>query len=344
MNSIREAESALRARHSAASGRLGVLLVNLGTPAAPTRVAVRRYLAEFLSDRRVIDYPRFLWLPLLHGVILNVRPAKTARNYAKVWRTDTDESPLRYFTRRQAENLRAATGGIAQVDWAMRYGSPTIVEKLATLREAGVAQILIIPLYPQYSATTTASVEDAVAAALHALCWFPPVKTAAPFYAEPAYIDALAAGARASIATLGWAPERIVLSFHGLPERLVRAGDPYERHCAETARLLRARLGWSAEFAPLAFQSRFGAEKWLGPATVETVRRLAAEGVKRVAVMTPGFVADCLETLEEIAIAGRETFLAAGGEAFATIPCLNDSPTMTALLQTIIARETADWS
>ena len=304
---------------------------------------MRHYLAEFLSDRRVVDYPRILWLPLLHGVILNVRPAKTARSYAKVWRTDTDESPLRYFTRRQAENLRAAMSGAVSVDWAMRYGAPSIAEKITALREGGAARILVVPLYPQYSATTTASVEDAIKVALDALQWSPPLKTAAPFYADPAYVDALAAVARDRIASLGWAPERVILSFHGLPERLVRAGDPYERQCVETARLLRARLGWSAEYAPLAFQSRFGPEEWLGPAADQMIGRLAAEGVKRVAVMTPGFVADCLETLEEIAIAGRATFLAAGGESFAAVPCLNDAPATTALLRTIIARETAGW-
>ncbi len=344
MNKGLETKGSAGAGRATAADRLGVLLVNLGTPAAATAPAVRRYLAEFLSDRRVVDYPRVLWLPILHGVILNARPPKTARKYAQVWRTDTDESPLRYFTRRQAQNLRAAMGGSATVDWAMRYGEPSIADRLAAFREQGVGRVLIVPLYPQYSATTTASVEDAVAAALGALRQAPKAKTAAPFFAEPLYIEALAASARAAIAALDEGPESVVLSFHGLPQRYVEAGDPYLDHCTKTAAALRAVLGWSERFAPVAFQSRFGREKWLAPSTEETLLRLAHEGARRIAVMTPGFVADCLETLEEIAIAGKEAFLAAGGETFTAIPCLNDSSAMTALLETLVARETLGWS
>ena len=327
-----------------AFGRVGVLIVNLGSPPATDTASVRRYLRQFLSDPRVIEIWRPLWLAILNIAVLTTRPKRSAHAYSLIWDKASNESPLIVITRSQAGKLgpRLAGDGVT-VDWAMRYGAPSIAEKITVLRELGAARILVVPLYPQYSATTTASVEDAIKVALDALQWSPPLKTAAPFYADPAYVDALAAVARDRIASLGWAPERVILSFHGLPERLVRAGDPYERQCVETARLLRARLGWGAEYAPLAFQSRFGPEKWLGPAADQMIGRLAAEGVKRVAVMTPGFVADCLETLEEIAIAGRATFLAAGGESFAAVPCLNDAPATTALLQTIIARETAGW-
>lgn len=326
-----------------AGGRLGVLLVNLGTPAAPTAPAVRRYLAEFLSDRRVIDYPRILWLPLLYGIILNTRPAKTARNYAKIWRAETNESPLRYFTRRQGESLAAALGEETLVDWAMRYGEPSIAARLTALAEAGARRILVLPLYPQYSATTTASVEDAVAAALPRLAGAVEVRTAPAFFDDPRYIAALAARARAAIADLGWTPERVVISFHGLPERFVAAGDPYAGQCEATAARLRAAMGWSDAAAPIAYQSRFGPEKWLGPSTEETLKRLAGEGARRVAVIAPGFVADCIETLEEIAIGARETFLEAGGEKFAALPCLNDAAEATALLESLVRRSAADW-
>lgn len=324
-----------------ASPLTGVLLVNLGTPDAPTPKAVRRYLAEFLSDRRVVDYPRALWLPLLYGVILNVRPAKTARAYRLVWREETDESPLRYFTRRQAEGLADALGDAMPVAWAMRYGAPSIAEGLAALRDASVERLVVIPLYPQYSTTTTLSVEDALAAALDRIDWRPPLRFVASFETDPLYIEALAAGARAGLAALGARPERVILSYHGLPERLVEKGDPYRRQCEATSVALRAVMGWTEEFAPHCYQSKFGPEKWLGPATDATIEALAASGVKRLAVMTPGFVADCIETLEEIGVAGRDTFLAAGGEAFAALACINDSVPAIALLETIARREEA---
>jgi len=322
--------------------KTGVLLVNLGTPDAPEAGAVRRYLREFLSDERIVDLPRALWLPILHGVILNVRPAATARNYAKIWRAESNESPLRYYTRAQSEGLARAMGGV-QIDWAMRYGSPSVASKLAAMKSDGCERILVIPLYPQYSATTTASVTDAVFDAVKAMRWQPALRIAPAFHDEPSYIAALAAITRRHLGGLSFAPERVVISFHGLPQRYFDAGDPYHCHCAKTARLLREEMRWSADFAPMAFQSKFGREKWLEPATDETIRRLGAEGVKKLAVIMPGFVADCIETLEEIDIAGRTTFMEAGGEQFTAIPCLNDAPETIAMLETVARRETAGW-
>ncbi|MFQ5562035.1 MAG: ferrochelatase [Parvularculaceae bacterium] len=326
-----------------AEPRVGVLLVNLGTPDAANAGAVRRYLREFLSDRRVVDYPRAVWLPILYGIILNVRPAKTARAYSAIWRADSNESPLRYFTRRQADALSEGLGGDIAVDWAMRYGAPPIAGRLAALKEKGCERILIVPLYPQYSATTTATVNDAVFRALEKMRWQPAIRTMPPFHDTPAYIGALTAVARRRLEELDWAPERVLISFHGLPQRYFDAGDPYFCHCSKTARLLRAEMRWSEEFAPMTFQSKFGPEKWLEPATDVTLEKLAGEGVRRVAVMTPGFVSDCIETLEEIAIAGRSQFLAAGGEAFDAIPCINDAPETVALLDALVRRETAGW-
>lgn len=326
--------------------RIGVLLVNLGTPDSPDAVAVRRYLAEFLSDPRIVELPRALWLPILHGVILNVRPRATARNYAKIWLDEENESPLRYYTRRQAElsaKEHYSRHDNLIVDWAMRYGNPSIAEKLGRLKDAGADRILIVPLYPQYSATTTGSVHDAVFSAVSKMRWQPALRIAPAFHDDPAYINALAAVAQRSLSALDWRPDRVVISFHGLPERYFLAGDPYHCHCQKTARLLREKMGWSEAFSPLAFQSKFGRDKWLEPATDAMLEGLPSEGAKNVAVIMPGFISDCIETLEEIDIAGRETFLNAGGAEFAAIPCLNDDPAGIVLLQTIIARETAGW-
>lgn len=325
-----------------AQGRVGVLLVNLGTPDAAEAGAVRRYLREFLSDERIVDLPRALWLPILYGVILNVRPAATARNYKKIWREESNESPLRYFTRAQGEALAARVSNIT-VDWAMRYGNPSIKSRLETMKKDGCTRILIAPLYPQYSATTTASVTDAVFDAVKAMRWQPAIRIAPAFHDDPAYLNALAAVANRHLHSLDWTPEHVVISFHGLPQRYFDAGDPYHCHCAKTARLLRESMGWTEEFAPLAFQSKFGREKWLEPATDTTIEKLAQEGVKKIAVIMPGFVSDCIETLEEIDIAGREVFMAAGGEQFTAIPCLNDAPEMITLLETIARRETSGW-
>jgi len=322
--------------------RVGVLLVNLGTPDAPETAPVRRYLKEFLSDRRVVDYPPAVWQAILNGVILNTRPRKTAAAYRSIWLEDANESPLRHYTRLQAEGVAAAMPG-AVVDFAMRYGNPSIASKLEELQDAGCDRILVIPLYPQYSATTTGTVGDAVFDALKTMRWQPAIRIAPAFHDEPAYIRALAEGYRRAVADLASPPEKVVLSFHGLPERYFRAGDPYHCHCQKTARLLREYMGWSEDYAPVTFQSKFGPETWLGPATDATLMRLAEEGVKHAAVMTPGFVADCIETLEELAIAGREDFEAAGGEHLTVVPCINADAEAITLFEALARRETAGW-
>ncbi len=342
MNIRADIDMALPIDHPALPARrTGVLLVNLGTPDAPTPGAVRRYLAEFLSDPRVVDYPRLLWLPLLHGVILNIRPARSAEAYAKIW--TAGGSPLRVYAERAAAALGEKLGARAIVDFAMRYGEPSIATRIRALQAAGCGRIVVVPLYPQHSRSTTASVGDAVFEALRPLVWQPAVRMAAAYHDHPAYIAALAASARDSLGALGWAPERIILSFHGTPKRHLDEGDPYHCHCLKTARLLRESMGWSEAFAPVAFQSRFGREEWLGPSTDDMIAQAAQNGVRRLAVMTPGFLADCLETLEEIAIGGRERFHENGGEDFAALPCLNDSSYMTAFLEALVEREGAGW-
>lgn len=323
--------------------RTGVLLVNLGTPDAPTARAVRRYLAEFLSDVRVVDYPRALWMPLLHGVILNVRPPRTAANYRKIWRTASDESPLRYYTRRQAELLALRLADAAVVDWAMRYGEPSVAGRIQAMKEKGVQRLVVLPLYPQYSASTTASVHDAVFDAVRRMKWQPALRLAPSYHDDAAYIGATARSLKASIANLSSPPERVILSFHGVPERFLTEGDPYHCQCMKSARLLREAMGWPEKYAPIAFQSRFGREKWLEPATASVIAKFAAEGVKRLAVATPGFVADCLETLEEIAIGLKEEFMSAGGERFDALPCLNDGPDAALLFESLARREASGW-
>ena len=326
-----------------AIGKTGVLLVNLGTPSAPTPAAVRTYLQEFLSDRRIVDLPRAVWLPILHGVILNIRPAKTAAAYRSIWLDEPAESPLRRYTREQAEKLQGRLGGTVAVDWAMRYGAPSVKDRLNALAQSGCDRILVTPLYPQYSATTTASVHDAVFDAVRAMRWQPTLRFTPAYHDEPAYISALAAVTRRRLDALSWEPERVLLSFHGLPERYFLAGDPYHCHCQKTARLLRKAMGWSDTFAPIAFQSKFGREKWLEPATTDVLNDLSSAGVKQVAIVTPGFVSDCIETLEEIGIAAREQFEGGGGEAFDAVPCINAEKEAIDLLETLVRRELAGW-
>lgn len=317
---------------------IGVLLINLGTPDAPTPAAVRRYLNQFLSDRRVVEIPPVVWQPILKAVILTTRPAKSAHAYREIW-TDAG-SPLAAITRRQADALAPMLGSRITVDWAMRYGNPSIESRLEALRAAGCDRILIAPLYPQYCAATTATANDAVFAALGRMRWQPAIRTVPPWYADPGYIDALKTSVDQALGALDFAPDLILASFHGMPERTRALGDPYHDQCVETARRLTDALGRDIE---IAFQSRFGRAKWLEPATDQLLATLPGRGVTRVAVICPGFVADCLETLEEIAIRGRDTFHAAGGEKFAYLPCLNDSPESLFLLCRLMSRELEGW-
>ena len=319
--------------------KIGVLLVNLGTPDDASPKAVRRYLAEFLSDKRVVEIPAPLWQPILRGVILTTRPKKSAHAYGLVWREDG--SPLAAITRAQAAALKDAFGPDVIVDWAMRYGNPAIADRLAAMQAAGCDRILIAPLYPQYCAATTATANDKAFAALAGMRWQPAIRTLPPYFDDPAYIDALAVSVRASLAGLDFAPQAIVASFHGMPRRTLDLGDPYHCHCRKTARLLGEALGMDTI---VTFQSRFGRARWLEPATDATLAALPGQGIERVAIVAPGFSADCLETLEELDIRGRETFRAAGGTDFAYLPCLNDGAPGISMLRGILSRELAGWS
>ncbi len=318
--------------------KIGVLLVNLGTPDAPTPQAVKRYLAEFLSDPRVVEIPAPVWQPILRGLVLTTRPRKSAHAYRQVW-TERG-SPLAVHTADTAAGLAEAFGADVLVDWAMRYGRPSIAERLDALKAAGCARILVAPLYPQYCGATTASVVDKVADALRAMRWQPALRLLPAYHDEPAYIAALAGRLRAQIAALPFAPERLVASFHGMPARTLALGDPYHCQCVKTARLLGEALGRDVM---VTFQSRFGRAKWLEPATDATLAALPGQGVRRVAVTTPGFSADCLETLEEIGLRGRATFMSGGGEAFAYLPCLNAESDAISFYRRLLGRELAGW-
>ena len=325
---------------------IGVLLVNLGTPDAADAPAVRRYLKEFLSDPRVIENQGLVWKAVLNGIILPIRPRIKAKDYRKIWNVERNESPLKTITRAQSDKLAAALapmGGHLVVDWAMRYGNPSIESRLANLIARGCERILVIPLYPQYSAATTATVCDEVFRVLMDLRRQPTVRVAAPYYDDKVYIDALASSMRDELGKLPFEPEIILASYHGMPEEYVRKGDPYEQHCIETTRLLREALGFDENKLMLTFQSRFGRARWLEPATDQTVKALAKRGVKSLAVVTPGFSADCLETLEEIAVENAHIFRRHGGENFAAIPCLNDSAPGMQALREMAMRELKGW-
>ncbi|MBV8685271.1 MAG: ferrochelatase [Alphaproteobacteria bacterium] len=318
--------------------RIGVLLINLGTPNAPEPGSVRLYLKEFLSDPRVIEIPQLVWQPILRGVILRTRPRKSAHAYRQVW---TEEgSPLAAITARQARALAGAFGDQVIVDHAMRYGRPAIPERIDALKAAGCERILIAPLYPQYCAATTATANDEAFLHLRRMRWQPAVRTLPPYHDDPGYIAALAARLEAQLAGLDFEPQAILASFHGMPQRTLELGDPYHCHCRKTARLLAEASGRALT---VTFQSRFGRAKWLEPATDATLAALPATGVTRVAILAPGFSADCLETLEELAIRGRDTFLAAGGTHFAYLPCLNDSAPGLAMLEALLRRELEGW-
>ncbi|WP_213949304.1 ferrochelatase [Luteibacter sp. dw_328] len=324
--------------------QVGVLLVNLGTPEAPTAAAVRPYLAQFLGDPRVIEYPRLLWLAILHGVILRVRPKRSAHAYARIW---TEQgSPLRVGSEALAAALQAELGrrrpGPIRVALAMRYGKPAVAETIAQLQREGVRRLLVLPLYPQYSATSTGSVFDAVADAVKGLRWPPELRQINDYHAEPGYIAALADSVRAHWDRHGRG-EKLLMSFHGIPERYVRNGDPYFCQCHATARLLREALGLSEVEAPLSFQSRVGRERWLHPYTDETVKVFGANGIKRIDVISPGFAVDCLETLEEIAMQNADFFKEAGGETLNYIPCLNATPAHVGTIADLVLRHAQGW-
>lgn len=324
-------------------GKVGVLLVNLGSPDEPTPRAVRRYLAQFLSDRRVVELPPFLWNPILHGFILNTRPQVTARNYAKIWDREAGDSPLRVITHDQADALIAAFGSDVVVDFAMRYGNPPIAERLKALKVAGCDRILLAPLYPQYSSATTGTALEEAYIALGTMRWMPAVRTLPPYHDHPAHVAALVASLQRQLAALPFEPERILLSFHGMPKRTLELGDPYHCQCQKTARLVREAMGMSAEAMPIAFQSLFGRAEWLKPYTEPTLVEMAKAGVRRVAVLMPGFSADCIETLEEVAMECREAFLGAGGRDFAALECLNASEEGIAMLRALLGEQLAGW-
>ena len=326
-------------------GKVGVLLVNLGTPDGTDYTSMRRYLKEFLTDKRVIEWPKALWYPILFGIVLNTRPGKVGKAYETIWNKEKNESYLRTYTRSQAERMAASLAGHPHVvvDWAMRYGQPSIVSRIDHLKAEGCERILVFPLYPQFAAATTATVNDKAFEALLKMRWQPALRTVPPYHDDPTYIDSLAISIEKHLATLDWEPEMVLASFHGIPKSYFDKGDPYHCQCYKTARLVRERLGWSKEKLMVTFQSRFGPEEWLQPYTDKTVEKLAQDGVKRIAVINPGFVSDCLETLEEIAEQAAESFHHNGGDKFTHIPCLNDSPEGMAVLETVVRRELQGW-
>jgi ferrochelatase len=330
---------------SVASGRIGVLLLNLGTPDATDYWSMRRYLKQFLSDRRVIEEPRWKWWPILNFIILTVRPGPKGRDYASIWNRERNEGPLKTITRSQGEKLAEVLRGEPRVvvDWAMRYANPTTESRLKSLQAAGCDRILLVPLYPQYAAATTATACDEAFRALMHMRWQPAVRTAPPWFDDPIYIDALASSIAAKLATLDFEPEVILASFHGMPEKYLQRGDPYYCQSMKTSRLLQARLGLNDKSWRTSFQSRFGNDPWLQPYTDETIKSLAESGVRRLAVIAPGFSADCLETLEELDVENRGYFLDGGGESFTYIPALNDSAEGIAIIEAVVTRELAGW-
>ncbi len=330
---------------SVLSGKVGVLLLNLGTPDATDYWSMRRYLKEFLSDARVIEEPRWKWWPILNFIILTVRPGPKGRDYDSIWNKERNEGPLKTITRAQAEKLAAALADMpgVVVDWAMRYANPTTASRLEWLLSQGCDRILIVPLYPQYAAATTATACDQAFRALMDMRWQPAVRVAPPWHDDPVYIESLAASMRRHLAKLDFEPERIIATFHGMPEKYLHQGDPYYCQCQKTSRLLRAAMGFSETQWLTTFQSRFGNDVWLQPYTDETVKRLAREGVRRLALVAPGFTADCLETLEELDVENRHYFMENGGEKFAYLPALNDDPEGMAVIANVVRRELQGW-
>ena len=326
------------------SPKIGVILLNLGTPDATDYWSVRRYLKEFLSDPRVIETPKWLWWPILNLVILSFRPQKSGHAYAQIWDKGTNESPLRVITRDQAESLAQRMGGEdILVDYAMRYGNPSTQSVLEKMQAAGCQKILLVPLYPQYSATTTATANDKAFEALGTMRWQPAVRTAPAYFEDPKYIETLGNSIRDGVAALDFVPDVVITSYHGMPVEYLERGDPYHCQCFKTTRLVREYLGWDKSKLMVTFQSRFGPTKWLEPYTDVTLEELPKKGIKKVAILAPAFSADCIETLEEIAMQGKDSFMEAGGEQFAYIPCLNASPGGMDMIEAMVRRELSGW-
>ncbi|MGB3500251.1 MAG: ferrochelatase [Mesorhizobium sp.] len=330
---------------ASAGGRIGVILANLGTPDGTDYASMRRYLNEFLSDTRVIELNRFIWQPILKAFVLTTRPQKSGANYRKIWNVERDESPLRTITRDQADDLAKRLADLPNVvvDWAMRYGDPSIADVVDRLTVQGCDRIVYFPLYPQYSATTTATANDKLYRKLMTMRAMPTVRSVPRYFDEPSFISALATSLTSQLAALDFEPEIVLASYHGIPKVYADKGDPYREQCNATTDLLRADLGWSDSRLMTTFQSRFGAQEWLQPYTDKTVERLAKEGVRRIAIMNPGFSADCIETLEEIDGEVREIFMHGGGEKFAHIACLNASSEGMDMIETIVRRELTGW-
>lgn len=329
-----------------AGGRIGVLLLNLGTPDGTDYWSMRRYLKQFLSDRRVIEVPRWKWWPILNLIILTVRPGRKGRDYASIWNKERDEGPLKTITRSQAERLAHALQGDARivVDWAMRYANPSTESRLRWLQAQGCDRILLVPLYPQYAAASSATACDEAFRVLMTMRWQPAVRSAPPWHDDPVYIDALANSARAHLAKVAFAPDVLLASFHGMPQTYLEQGDPYHCQCMKTSRLLREKLGIPAERWVTSFQSRFGYDPWLQPYTDATIARLAKSGTRSIAVIAPGFSADCLETLEELDVENRAIFMSNGGTSFTYIPALNDGEDGMGVIAHVVRRELAGWA
>jgi ferrochelatase len=327
-------------------GKIGVLLMNLGTPEATSYWPMRRYLKEFLSDRRVIETNQVLWWFILNGIILTRRPQKSGEAYEKIWNKTLNESPLKTITRGQSEKLQEALKDRPEtvVDWAMRYGQPPVAARIEALKAGGCDRILFVPLYPQYCAATTATALDKCFDALKTMRWQPAIRSLPPYFDHPAHIEALAKSLKQHIEGLPWKPDLILASFHGLPREYLTKGDPYYCHCMKTARLLREKMKLSPEQLQVVFQSRFGRAEWLQPYAQGTIEGLPAKGVKNLVMIMPGFSADCVETLEEVAIGLDETFKHAGGANFSAVPCLNDSPASIGMLEILVRQELQGWA
>lgn len=325
------------------AAKVGVLLLNLGTPDATDYWSMRRYLKEFLWDERVIETPRLIWWLILNLIILNTRPQKSGAIYDKIWDRDANDSPLRVIANSQARLLQQRLGDDVMVDSAMRYGNPSTEEKLTGLMAAGCTRVLLLPLYPQYSAPTTATANDKAFDILKKMRRQPAVRTAPAYFEEEAYVSALASSISAGVAALDFVPDVVITSYHGMPKSYLLKGDPYHCQCLKTTRLVREKLGWEPDQLMVSFQSRFGPDEWLQPYTDETLMDLPKKGIKKVAIVAPAFSVDCLETLEELAITGREQFEHAGGTHYAYIPCLNDSPAGMDVIEAVTRRELMGW-